>query len=124
MPTSIAAPAAHYAHAVLSEGFTRLLHTCGVVAIRPDGTIPTELVEQAEVIWHNLAAILAEAGMALADVVSVTTYVVADHVGELGAVMAARDRALGGRRVASTLVTVPALARPVWQMEIAVVAAA
>ncbi len=37
--------------------------------------------------------------------------------------MGARDRALGGRRVASTLVTVPALARPEWKVEIAVVAA-
>jgi len=38
-------------------------------------------------------------------------------------VMAARDRALGGHRAASTLVTVPALARPEWKMEIAIVAA-
>ena len=33
------------------------------------------------------------------------------------------DRALGGHRAASTLVTVPALARPEWRMEIALVAA-
>jgi len=64
---------------------------------------------------------LRDAGMAVGDVVSVTTYVV---VGEdLSAVMAARDRALGGHRAASTLVTVPALARPEWRMEIAIVAA-
>jgi hypothetical protein len=37
--------------------------------------------------------------------------------------MAARDQALGGHRAASTLVTVPALARPEWRKEIAVVAA-
>ena len=42
----------------------------------------------------------------------------------LGEVMAARDRALGGHRAASTLVPVPALAQPAWRMEIAVVAAA
>jgi len=55
------------------------------------------------------------------DLVSVTTYVV---VGEdLGAVMAARDAMLGEHRAASTLVTVPALARPEWRVEIAVVAA-
>jgi enamine deaminase RidA (YjgF/YER057c/UK114 family) len=39
-------------------------------------------------------------------------------------VMAERDRFLGGHLAASTLVTVPALARPEWRMEIAVVAAA
>jgi 2-iminobutanoate/2-iminopropanoate deaminase len=38
-------------------------------------------------------------------------------------VMAARDLALSGRRAASTLVTVPALARPEWKLEIALVAA-
>jgi len=38
-------------------------------------------------------------------------------------VMAARDAVLQGHLAASTLVTVPALARPEWRMEIAVVAA-
>ena len=78
---------------------------------------------QAEVVWSNLLAMLDDAQMTVHDVVSVTTYVVVDHMASLGQVMAARDRALGGRRVASTLVTVPALARPEWKMEIALVAA-
>jgi 2-iminobutanoate/2-iminopropanoate deaminase len=59
--------------------------------------------------------------MTPADIVSVTTYVVAGE--DLSVVMAARDAALAGHRAASTLVTVPALARPEWRMEIAVVAA-
>jgi enamine deaminase RidA (YjgF/YER057c/UK114 family) len=57
----------------------------------------------------------------MGDIVSVTTYVVAGR--DLATVMAARDRALDGHRAASTLVYVPALARPEWQMEVAVVAA-
>jgi len=61
--------------------------------------------------------------MTSADVVSVTTYVVVDQLPKLARVMAARDAALGGHKVASTLVTVPALARPEWKMEIALVAA-
>lgn len=73
-------------------------------------------------VWTNIAAMLEQADMGPGDIVSVTTYVV---VGEqLGSVMAARDRFLGGRLVASTLVTVPALAQPQWKMEVAVVAAA
>jgi 2-iminobutanoate/2-iminopropanoate deaminase len=64
---------------------------------------------------------LSDAQMVADDIVSVTTYVV---VGEdLAPVMAARDAALREHRAASTLVTVPALARPEWRMEIAVVAA-
>jgi enamine deaminase RidA (YjgF/YER057c/UK114 family) len=123
MPSSIAPPAANYAHAVLSEGGGSLLHLSGVVAVRPDGTIPDDVEDQASVIWSNIAAILAEAEMAMADIVSITTYVVVDFMACLPEVMAARDHALGGHRVASTLVTVPALARPAWKMEIAVVAA-
>ena len=123
MPSSIAPPAANYAHAVLSEGADKLLHLSGVVAIRPDATIPDDVADQAEVIWSNIAAILAEASMDLHDIVSITTYVVVDFMACLPDVMAARDKALDGHRVASTLVSVPALARPAWKMEIAVVAA-
>ena len=42
----------------------------------------------------------------------------------LATVMAARDRALGAHKAASTLVTVPALSQPDWKMEIAIVATA
>jgi 2-iminobutanoate/2-iminopropanoate deaminase len=120
-PPTIAAPAANYAHAVLTEGAGTWLHTSGVVPIAPDGAVPTDVAAQAEVVWANIGEMLAAAGMDAADVVSVTTYVVAGV--ELGPVMAARDAALSGRRAASTLVTVPALARPEWKVEIAVVAA-
>jgi len=121
MPTSIAPPVARYAHAVLSEALARLLHTAGVVPVAPDGSVPPDLGAQAEVVWTNIGAILAEAGMAMSDVVAVTTYVVVGN--ELGPVMAARDRAFAGHVAASTLVTVPALVRPEWQVEVAVVAA-
>ncbi|MEY3055330.1 MAG: hypothetical protein RL550_1853 [Actinomycetota bacterium] len=121
VPSSIAPTAANYAHAILTEAPQRLLHTSGVVPIAPDGSVPDGVSAQADVVWANLSAILAEADMSSTDVVSVTTYVV--HGEDLAAVMAARDRALGGHRVASTLVTVPALARPEWRLEIALVAA-
>jgi enamine deaminase RidA (YjgF/YER057c/UK114 family) len=63
--------------------------------------------------------------MAVADIVSITTYVVASATltDDLREVMTARDAALRGHLAASTLVTVPALARPEWKMEIAVIAA-
>jgi enamine deaminase RidA (YjgF/YER057c/UK114 family) len=120
-PSSIAPPAANYAHAMLSEQPTRWLHTSGVVPTKPDGTTPEGVGAQARIVWENIAAMLDEAGMVPADIVSVTTYVV---VGEpLADVMAARDEFLAGHRAASTLVTVPELARPQWRMEVAIVAA-
>lgn len=122
-PATIAPPAANYAHAVLAEGARAWLHTSGVVPIAPDRSVPESIQDQADVVWANIAAILLEAHMSPADVVSVTTYVVVEHLASLPWIMQARDRALSGRRVASTLVTVPALANPSWKMEIAVVAA-
>ena len=120
-PADIAATAANFAHAVVTEGAARWLHTSGVVPVAPDGSTPEDLADQATLVWTNIAAMLREAEMANDDIVSVTTYVVVGE--ELGPVMAARDAALGAHRAASTLVTVPALARPEWRMEIAVIAA-
>jgi 2-iminobutanoate/2-iminopropanoate deaminase len=121
VPSGIAPPVANYAHAVLSAAPARLLHTAGVVPVRPDGSVADDLADQADVVWANIGAILAAAEMEPSDVVSITTYVVAGE--PLGPVMAARDRFMGGSLAASTLVTVPALARPEWRVEIAVVAA-
>jgi 2-iminobutanoate/2-iminopropanoate deaminase len=120
-PSSIAPPAAKYAHAVLTHGAQRWLHTSGVVPVQADGTVPDALEDQARVVWNNLQAMIAEAGMAVTDIVSITTYVV---VGEdLGVIMAARDAVMGEHRAASTLVTVPALAQSSWRLEIALIAA-
>ena len=121
-PSSIAAPAANYAHAVLTTEASRWLHTSGVVPVAAGGVVPDGVDAQARVVWSNIAAMLAEADMEPTDVVSVTTYVV---VGErLAPVMDARDDFLGGHLAASTWVTVPELARPDWPLEIAIVAAA
>lgn len=119
-PETIAPPAANYAHAVLSSGVSRWLHTSGVVPIAPDGTVPGDVGAQAEVVWANIGAMLDAADMAPDDIVSVTTYVVPGQ--DLGSVMAARDRFLGGHKAASTLLVVPQLAQAAWLMEIVVVA--
>ena len=120
-PDGIAPPAANYVHAVATEGASRWLHTSGVVPTAPDGTCSTDIGEQAREVWRTIGALLAEVALGPADVVSVTTYVVPDQ--PLGEVMAARDAFFGDHRAASTLLTVPALARPEWLMEIAIVAA-
>ena len=99
-----------------------MLHTSGVVPLRLDGSVPEGIGEQAALAWSNIAAMLTEADMDVTDVVSVVTYVVVGH--DLAAVMAERDRFMGDHRAASTLVTVPELAQPLWKVEIAVVAVA
>jgi 2-iminobutanoate/2-iminopropanoate deaminase len=120
-PSSIAPTAANFAHAIISEDVTRWLHTSGVVPVRPDGSVPPGIEEQAEVVWSNIRTLIITARMRPIDVVSVVTYVVDGE--SLVPVMAARDAFMGRHRAASTLITVPRLARPEWKLEIAVIAA-
>jgi len=54
-PTEIAPPAAKYEHAVLAEDASRILHTSGIVPVKPDGTVPENISDQAEVIWQNIS---------------------------------------------------------------------
>jgi enamine deaminase RidA (YjgF/YER057c/UK114 family) len=120
-PASIAAPAAAYSQAVLTERPDAVLHTSGVVPVAPDGTVPESLADQVATVWASIGALLAEVGMAAGDVVSITTYVVPGQ--DLSVVMAARDAFMAGHRPASTLVVVAALVRPEWKVEISAVAA-
>lgn len=124
-PEHMAPPAANYAHAVRVDNASQFVFTSGVVPTMPDGTVPPTLEGQARVVWANLLEILRAGGMGVTDVVSITTYVVASEAlrDDLSAVMGVRDEVMGSHRAASTLVTVPALARPEWLMEISVVAA-
>ncbi|MFP5330765.1 MAG: RidA family protein [Acidimicrobiia bacterium] len=120
-PGDVAAPAAAYELAMMSPAGSRLLHSAGIVGARPDGSVPPDVGDQATEVWRTIRRLLDEAGFTAADIVSYTTYVVAGE--ELAPVMAARDTALLPHTAASTLVTVPALARPEWKVEVAVVAA-
>ena len=127
-PAEMAAPAAAYAHGVHVPAGHELIVTSGVVPTRRDGTVPANIGEQAAVVWQNILAILIEGKMNAQDIISVTTYVVysteADEMTKrLALVMGARDAALNRHLAASTLVTVPALAKPEWLMEISVLAA-
>ena len=120
-PSSIAPPAANFAHAIITEDVSRWLHTSGVVPVRPDGSVPSEIAEQADVVWSTIRTLIIQARMKPIDVISVVTYVVDGE--PLEPVMAARDAFMGRHRAASTLITVPRLARPEWKLEISIVAA-
>ena len=121
----MSAPAARYAHGMKVSNPTDMIFTSGVVPTMPDGTVPPTVEGQARVVWANLFEILRAGGMGISDVVSITTYVVASESlrDDLATVMAVRDEVMGEHRAASTLVTVPALARAEWLMEISLVAA-
>jgi len=120
-PQSIAAPIGTYSHGIEVPPNTRLLYVAGQVAVRRDGTVPATIEEQTVVAWENVTAILAAAGMKVSDIVKVNQYLTdATH---FPGYAAARSRFLGDHRPASTLVTISALVRPEFFVEVEVVAA-
>ena len=120
-PPSIAPPMALYVHANEVPPNARWLFVSGQVGAHPDGRVGATALEQAEIIWHNIDAILASAGMGFSDIVKVTTYSTgAEH---LSALKDVRDRVLQGHLPASTLLIVNGLARPEWLVEVEVYAA-
>ena len=99
----------------------RLLFTAGQVGVAPDGTTADGFAAQADQTWANVLALLAEGGMGVEDIVKITGYIVGHE--NFPAYAAARKKALGGIRPASTAIIVPALALPEWVVEIEAVAA-
>ena len=124
-PSTIGAPAAAYSLGAKVPAGAEYVFTSGIVGTAADGSISTDISEQADAVWFAIGEILAAGGCSFDDLVGYTTYVVdrPDLTADLAKVMAVRDRVLAGRKPTSTLIVVPRLARPEWQLEIAAVAA-
>ncbi len=110
-----------YSQALEIQPGARLLFTAGQVGVAPDGTTADGFAAQADQTWANILALLDEGGMGVDDIVKITGYIVGHE--NFPAYAAARKKALGGVRPASTAIIVPALALPEWVVEIEAVAA-
>ena len=110
-----------YSQALEIPAGARLLFTAGQVGVAPDGSTADGFAAQADQTWANILALLAEGGMGVEDIVKITGYIVGHE--NFPAYAAARKKALGGIRPASTAIIVPALALPEWLVEIEAVAA-
>jgi 2-iminobutanoate/2-iminopropanoate deaminase len=121
-PDTIAAPFGPYSHAVEVPEGSRLLYISGEVGVLPDGSLPSGVAAQAEACWQNIIAILADAGMTVADLVKITTYLVRPE--DVAGAGAARAKYFGDARPGSATIIVSALVVPEWLIEIEAVAAA
>jgi 2-iminobutanoate/2-iminopropanoate deaminase len=121
-PSSIRAPFARYSHGIAVPAGYRLVFTSGQLGVGPDERVPAGCEAQAELCFANIAAILAEDGMTLANVVRLNTYVTGRE--HMQAYMRARDRQFPGTPPASTLMIVSGFARPELVVEIEAIAAA
>lgn len=120
-PPTIAAPIGTYSHGAEVAPGARLLYVAGQIGLAKDGSVPPTIEGQTEVAWQNVTAILAAAGMRVADVVKVNQYLT--RLEHFPGYAAARARFLGGHRPASTLVVVSSLVKPEYLVEVEVVAA-
>jgi 2-iminobutanoate/2-iminopropanoate deaminase len=120
-PPSLHQPFARYSHAVEVPASARLLFCSGQLGIGADDAVPEEAAAQTELIFRAIASILAEADMALEDIVRLNAYVTARE--HMTAYMEVRDRWVGTPPPASTLMVVSGFAREVFKVEVEAVAA-
>jgi len=110
-----------YVHALEVQGAQRLLFVAGTMGLDASGVPGKTLEAQLDLIWSNLRAILASAGMTVDNIVRLTSYLTDPAYAEANA--AARIAALGGRAVPTTAIVVQTLTSD-WLVEIEVIAAA
>jgi 2-iminobutanoate/2-iminopropanoate deaminase len=119
-PAGIRPPFARYSHGVEVPAGHRLILCSGQLGIAPDEAVPEDAGAQADLCFKNIAAILAEAGLALTSVVRINAFVT--DRGYLRDYMAVRDRLFGDPLPASTLMVVSGFARPEFKVEVEVIA--
>jgi len=120
-PKSVAAPIGTYSHGIEAPPNARWLHVAGQIGVRPDGSVPATIEEQTEVVWQNILAVLADAGMGIGDVVKITSFLTRfENFPKFAQV---RAKYLGSHRPASTLLVISSLARPEFLVEVEAIAA-
>lgn len=121
-PTAGVYPATpDYIHALEVQSPTRLLYISGTMGLDARGVPGKSLDEQLDLIWSNISAILASAGMTVDNIVRVTSYLRDPAYAEKN--QNARVAALGGRVVPTTTIVAETLV-PEWLVETEVIAAA
>lgn len=120
-PPDVYAPTWQFSQAVKVTGGSTV-YVSGIMGFRADGTMPDDIVEQADLVFANLRAVLVAAGGTLDDVVKVTVYVGEDYQAHRDELREVRSRYFTGAYPASTLVRVAGFADPRYRIEVEAVA--
>lgn len=115
------APLGAYVQTMTAGG---LCFVSGQVPVDRSGNhVPAEdLVAQAEQVFANLEGCLSDEGLAMSDVVSITTYL--RDIADGPEVSAVRSRYFGDHRPTSTVVEVSDFLNAAWRLEISAIASA
>ncbi len=122
-PIALKAIPAPVSHGVAVTG-PRTVYVSGQVAVDRGGNLvgAGDVAAQTHQVMRNIQTILAEARTEFSDVVKLTMYLTRE--GDLPTVIGVRSEYLGQNRQAATAVTVRALARPEFLIEIEAIAVA
>lgn len=125
MTTFVNPPEVHspigYSHTAVVPAGTDLVFLSGQVGVRPDGSTPATLEEQAAQMFNNIAALLKAHGLDETSIIKITLFVVAGQ--DIRTVRSARAKLLGAHKPASTAVFVSQLVDPKLLVECEAIAA-
>ncbi len=112
-----------YSHATEVSSASKMLFISGQFGVRPDGSLPEAFANQAEQAIDNIEALLAASGMTFANVAKLNFFLTRST--DAVELVTVRERKLaGGVPPAVTVVTVSALARSDYLVEIEAIALA
>jgi enamine deaminase RidA (YjgF/YER057c/UK114 family) len=109
-----------YIHAMEVRNPRRLLFVSGTMGLDGTGKAADDLPGQLDLIWSNLRAILADAGLSVGNIVRLTSYLRDAEYAEAN--QNARLAALGDHIIPTTAIVVQTL-RDDWLVEIEIIAA-
>ncbi|MBR0788201.1 RidA family protein [Bradyrhizobium manausense] len=119
-PATVCPPAGGYCMGLEVTQHRRLLFISGQVPERLDGSVPDSFEAQCEQSWRNVVEVLAAAGLGVAHLVKVTTFLT--DRSQLVANRIIRRRVLGDHQPALTAVVVQTVDSK-WLLEIEAIAA-
>jgi len=120
-PAGIRPPFGRYSHGIAVPAGARLVFCSGQLGLKPGDMLPPTVEGQTEVCFQNIAAILAEDGMGLGDLIRLNGYVTKRD--DMKAYMTVRDRFVSEPLPASTLMIVAGFTRSEFLVEVEAVAA-
>lgn len=120
-PSSIHPPFAPYSPGIEVSSRSRFVFVSGQLGIDKEGAIPPDAAGQSRVVFDNISAILAEAGMGLKDVVKLNAYVTGRQ--HMRGYMDVRNALFEEPYPASTLMIVGGFTREEFVVEIEAIAA-
>jgi 2-iminobutanoate/2-iminopropanoate deaminase len=109
-----------YSQAFGVEGATKLVFISGQIPETKDGIVPDGFQAQADLVWKNIAAQLEASGLAMGNLIKVTTFLSSRDFAIPN--REARQRALGNHSPALTVIIVGIFDEK-WLLEIEAVAA-